>query len=184
MTALTPLNVQGVTLSQQPTFWFYTPYTSEDVRLGQFSLFSADDSQRLYRTSFQLPKTPGLVSISWPDSVEFSLQQDLDYHWYLTLFCTPNQTSRPDFTLNGWVRRLASTPERRQQISQVSDAEPPIWYDTVDFIAAQLLTPSPATTSSLRQDWTKLLNSVGLAELSPKPVLGPVLPIDNTGGEP
>lgn len=176
LTALTPLNVQGVTLSQQPTFWFFLPYAPEEIQMGEFSLISPDETEQLYRFSFQLPQTPGLVSISWPDSVDFSLRQDQYYHWYLNLYCADNLTSRPDFSINGWVQRMTSTLQRQQQIS---NAAPDVWYDAIHRIALQLQSPDPdPETATLRQNWAQLLNSVGLDALITKPIIGPVIPID------
>ena len=175
LTALTPVNGQGATLSEQPTFWFYIPYTPEEIRRGEFSLLTQDETQRLYRTSFELPETPGLVSIQWPNSTAFSLLEDQYYHWYVNLYCAANLTTQPDLKINGWVQRLAWTPEREYQVNTAS-AE--IWYDAIARLAERLQTTSPETTR-LRQDWAELLDLVELSELTPAPLVGPVIPMDD-----
>ena len=170
LTALTPENVAGYTLSDQPTFWFYMPYTPGEILKGEFSLMTKEETQRLYRTSFELPETPGWVSISWPDSADVNLAEGEYYHWYVNLYCTGNETTKPDLKINGWVLRLARTPEREQQIEAASDV---IWYDAIALLAGQLQGDSPAPTT-LQQDWAELLESVKLGDLASVPVVGPV----------
>lgn len=170
LTALTPASVHGVTLSEKPTFWFYMPYTSEEVASGEFSILTWDEEQRVYETAFELPDTAGLVSITLPDSEEFNLQEDVPYHWYVNLNCDSNTDSKSELKIDGWVQRIAHTPERRQQVSSTS---PDIWYDAVAQLAAQLQDPA-LETAVLRQTWTELLESVDLGDLAPAPIVGPV----------
>ena len=172
LTALTPDNGQGSTLSEQPTFWFYMPYTPEEILKGEFSLVTQDETQRLFRLSFKLPQTPGWVSVSWPDSVDVSLAENEYFHWYMNLYCAGNETTQPDLKINGWVQRLAWTPERAEKVDAASDE---IWYDAIARLAEQLQGDAPATTT-LQQDWAALLESVDLGELTLAPVVGPVVP--------
>ena len=175
LTALTPKNGQGSTLSDQPTFWFYMPYMPEEIEKGEFSLVTQDEIQRLYRISFKLPETPGWVSISWPDSADINLTENAYFHWYMNLYCAGNETTQPDMKIDGWVQRLAWTPERAQKVDAASDE---IWYDAIARLAEQLQVDSPAATT-LQQDWAALLESVELGDLTPAPVVGPVELIEN-----
>ena len=170
LTALTPDNAQGLTLSDHPTFWFYVPYNSEEIQSGEFSVLTQNETQEIYRTTFALSETPGFVSIRLPDLAEFSLSTDHYYHWYLNLYCVSNFTSRPDLKIDGWVQRVTQTPERERKVSAAS---PEIWYDAVSHLAEQLQTSAP--NMALRQDWAALLESVGLGDLTPKPLVGPVI---------
>ena len=170
LTVLTPENVHGFTLSAQPTFWFYVPYTSEELQVGEFSILTWDEEEQIYATSFTLPETPGFVSISLPTSGEVNLEEGQPYHWYVNVYCTAGVGADADLRLDGWVQPLARTPEREQQ---VSNATTDIWYDSVDHLAGKLQSQSADSLAS-RQAWTDLLESVGLGDLSQAPFVGPV----------
>ncbi|MBE9065604.1 DUF928 domain-containing protein [Leptolyngbya cf. ectocarpi LEGE 11479] len=166
LTAITPIDVQGNTLSTSPTFWFYMPYTTDEIESGEFSVLSEDDSDRVYKTSFKLPDQPGFVSITLPDSEASRLQEGTYYHWYLQLNCAADAEAKTPLNIDGWVQRIPSTPELEDEVINQS---PDIWYDSLDYLAQQL-----QNGSGSRQDWETLLTSVELDELTQEPVIGPV----------
>ena len=171
LTAITPINAHGKTLAEHPTFWFYMPYTADEVAGGEFFILTEDEEQYVYQTSFKLPEQPGLISITLPAEESASLQTGEYYHWYLNLSCAPDVTTETDLNIDGWVQRVEST-------SAVGapdiDTSLDIWYDTVDFLANQIQT-SAVNGNNLSQLWTDLLESVELEELTQEPVVGPVV---------
>ncbi|MEO1404024.1 MAG: DUF928 domain-containing protein [Cyanobacteria bacterium J06635_1] len=202
LTALVPDSGLGQTLAEEPTFWFYMPYTAEQVQLGEFSILTQDETQRIYKTHFTPPATPGFVSIQVPSEAASNMLEGQYYHWYLNLYCA--STAQPDLKINGWVQPLADTPEHIQQVNNLS---PDIWYDVVSVLAEQLqgvsqtsiasegavfpnmsspsrFAPSspwrPSTeavspSETVAQHWTTLLIDVDLADFIGEPVVGPVL---------
>ena len=169
LTAIVPINSQGKITSEHLTLWFYVPYVSEDITSAEFSVLNRDETEYVYQTLFTLPKTPGIVSISLPLSAKTALETGKFYHWYLTLKCKGSITNTPDIEMDGWVKRIASTPITTNQINT---ATPEIWYDAVNNFANRLLA-SPQDTK-LNQEWTELLKSVGLSHLAQEPLIGPV----------
>jgi hypothetical protein len=152
---------------------FYVPYASDDVRFGEFSLLvGPEEKQKLYKTRFTLPQTPGIVSITLPSAPEYALEEGQYYHWYFTLYCQSNTSSQPDVDVNGWVQRVALTPERDRQINA---ATPDVWYDASANLA-QSLRASPQD-AKLKNDWLNLLKSIGLEDLAQEPLVGPVIPL-------
>ncbi len=172
LTALIPVKNPVLTTREHPTFLFYVPYASDDVRFGEFSLLvGPDEKQKLYKTRFTLPQTPGIVSITLPSAPEYALEEGQYYHWYLKLYCQTNTSSQPSVDVNGWVQRVALTPERERQIKAAS---PDVWYDTSANLALSLrASPQDA---KLRNDWVNLLKSIGLEDLAQEPLVGPVIP--------
>ncbi|MEM9447112.1 MAG: DUF928 domain-containing protein [Cyanobacteria bacterium P01_E01_bin.6] len=185
LTAITPPDVHGQTLSEQPTFWFYIPYSSENVKVGEFSILTRDETQEVYRQPFYLPETPGLMSIQLSADDENLLQEGLYYHWYLTLYCgEPTHGADlssydadvianevPDLTIHGWVQRVADTPERQSQIvGGASD----VWYDAIAYLAEQLQKPSQGG-HDIQAQWEALLNEAELNQLVDKPIVGSVV---------
>ncbi|HBB34411.1 MAG TPA: hypothetical protein DDZ80_24055 [Cyanobacteria bacterium UBA8803] len=172
LTALIPVQNPVLATSEHPTFLFYVPYRSDEVEVGEFSLLVwPDEKKRIYKTSFTLPQTPGIVSITLPSSPEYALVENQYYHWYVKLYCKGNTSNKPDLDLNGWVQRVALTPERERQIK---DATPEVWYDALANLANRLSTsPQDAT---LRSKWVNLLKSIGSEDLAQEPFVGSVMP--------
>ena len=170
LTAITPASTYGKTVSEYPTFWFYVPYAAEEVENGEFSILTQDEETRIYETSFELPAEPGFVSITLPTDAEISLQEGQYYHWYLTLSCLSGTEAENSITIDGWIERVGFAPDR--------ELSPEIWYDMVDYVAAQLQT-APANESELSQLWSELLQSIELDHLIQKPVVGPVVLTDS-----
>jgi len=173
LTALLPVKNPVLTTREHPTFLFYVPYASDDVRFGEFSLLvGPEEKQKLYKTRFTLPQTPGIVSIMLPSAPEYALEEGQYYHWYFTLYCQSNTSSQPDVDVNGWVQRVALTPERDRQINA---ATPDVWYDASANLA-QSLRASPQD-ARLKNDWLNLLKSIGSEDLAQEPLVGPVIPL-------
>jgi hypothetical protein len=172
LTALIPVKNPVLTTREHPTFLFYVPYASDEVRFGEFSLLVwPEEKTRLYKTRFTLPQTPGIVSITLPSAPEYALKEGQYYHWYFKLYCQTNTSSQPDLDVNGWVQRVALTPERERQIKATT---PDVLYDALANLAENLrASPEDAT---LRNDWVNLLKSIGSEDLAQEPLVGPVIP--------
>lgn len=165
--ALVPIQSdKSLTISTHPTFWFYIPLAAEDIEFGRFSLATRDNKQRIYRTEFKLPKTPGIVSISLPSQLENPLKEGEYYQWNLELYCKSNTDSPVDFEVNGWLKRV--TPETKEQI----------WFDTLNRLAE--LRRSYPEDEKIKNDWLNLLKSVELQDLVEKPIVGQVELINNS----
>ncbi|MEO6862605.1 MAG: DUF928 domain-containing protein [Microcoleus sp.] len=170
LTLLTPRINPVFTTSSHPTFWFYIPYASEDIKKGEFVLVTQDEKTLVYKASFQLPKTPGIVNITLPASPNYTLTERQSYHWYLKIYCQTNTNNRADLVTDGWVQRVAATPETERLINA---GAPNIWYDSLTRLG-NLLLASP-TEEKVRSDWNKLLESIGEKELIQEPLAGPVV---------
>ncbi|MEM7065903.1 MAG: DUF928 domain-containing protein [Cyanobacteria bacterium P01_B01_bin.77] len=171
LTAITPIDVHGNTLSASPTFWFYIPYTADEVGSGEFSVLTEDESDRVYKTSFKLPDQPGFVSITLPETEASRLQEGTYYHWYLQLNCAADADAKTALNIDGWVQRIPSTPNLEEDVMNLSSE---IWYDSLDYLAKQL-----QNGTGSRQAWDTLLESVELNELIQEPVIGPVILLED-----
>ncbi|MBE9096498.1 DUF928 domain-containing protein [Tychonema sp. LEGE 07203] len=169
LTALSPRNNFRSTTSEHPTFWFYIPYSPEDIKKGEFVLLTFDEKTLIYETAFEPPKTPGIVSISLPPSPEYALEEGKSYRWYLRLYCKNSRRSGSDLAVDGWLNRVAATAETERSIDA---GAPDIWYDSLTRLG-NLLLVSPDEKS--RNDWNKLLESIGEKELAKEQLVGPVV---------
>ena len=170
LTAITPLNVNGKTLSSHPTFWFYMPYTADEIDQGEFTIVTEDEIEYVYQTGFELPAQPGFVSITLPQSDSPGLEIGEEYHWYLELSCIASEEATSDLNIDGWVERIASTPDLQTRVMNLA---PEIWYDSFDYLAEQLQSGAGAA-----QSLVDLLTSVELEQFTEEPVVGPVILTD------
>lgn len=175
LTALTPANGKGLTVSQHPTFWFYVPYDLKYIRSVKFSLRDYDQDERtIYRTTLKLSGTPGVIAISLPKDPKYSLEVNKRYHWYLIIDCQPKkQSNKPDIVLDGYTTVVDLTPARKSQLEAVKPQEcipykeNCIWYDFLNNLANRHFA-NPQDTA-VNNAWVDLLKSVGLEGIAQKP---------------
>ncbi len=165
----------GLTLRERPTFWFYIPYKTDSFKSGSFVLREREGNV-VYLIDFKLPKTPGFVSVSIPDTAK-PLEKNKQYIWKFVLYCaSQNSDQPPTISHEGLVQRgdmdnleiqlrTAQLPER---IKLYIDNK--IWYDASSDLAQ---------IHSLPQVWRNLLRAIGLEELEQEPVAGSVVQIEN-----
>lgn len=156
VTALVPENGKGLTSAEHPVFWFYIPYAPQEVSAIEFSLHNWEETTTIYRTSLQLTKTPGIISIPLPSNPKYSLKLNESYHWYFIVHCQPQKTFENEIVLDGWVTRV-----------QQSNT---LWYDELTNLAKLYL--SEPQNPEVKNDWEQLLKSVGLDGIARVPLVG------------
>lgn len=173
LTALVPEEAgYRFTLSENPSLWLYIPYTSQQVRYGEFSVLVGRNESEKHVVRFTLPATPGIARIPLPDALK--LQKGENYHWYFNLYCRGNSTStdsaseleEADEIVDGWFQRIAHTPEREQRIKA---GEPDIWYDALTLLVEQRLN-SPQD-EALEERLRMLLSHIDQENLVKKPLI-------------
>lgn len=156
------------TISANPKLLFYVPYDNHEIRYGEFTIHEYEaphDRTRLYKAQFQLPQTPGIVSLSIPKA----LTPYQNYRWRFKLNCNGNQT----LVSTGYIRRIDSTSEFEDSMS---DGEPNIWYDAISTLANRLRS---SQSSEDRARWNDLIDYIDSDELdtdvlAPDTIVGPV----------
>ncbi|MGJ3249108.1 MAG: DUF928 domain-containing protein [Elainellaceae cyanobacterium] len=178
LTALMPDTHWGKSTSQTPTFWFYVPYTSQQIDRGEFVLQDAEGFDVIEPIQFALPATPGFVRLTLPESVPV-LEAGVDYSWAFQLYC--DRESRTPIFVEGWIQREIPTDEISNQLEagliptyQVY-WENGIWFDAVDALM-QAWQEHP-TNGVLETEWIRLLQEGGLdtEALPADPILGTVI---------
>lgn len=176
-----------LTVSEYPTFWVYVPYGSDKVSSGEFSIQQGEHD--IYRATFKLPATPGIVSVTIPKT-ETPLELDKTYRWYVEISCPASTQSQQAATrlapasLTGFVRRVSQPPELEAELNQAKNplervaayAKHDIWYDMLTELAQlRLQHPDDATLESV---WLDLLGDerLGLKEIEQEPIAGSVIP--------
>lgn len=171
VTPLMPVNQEGLTVTERPTFLVYVPETS--AKQVFFSL--VDESRNYqYQKKISLPGKGGIVSFKLPDDAP-ALEVGKNYQWSFILI--GEQGLRPDSPgVQGEIRRVELNQALMSQLQQVSPIERAalygkegIWYETVGTLAE--LVRSQPMDAALADNWKQLLSSVGLEAIAAQPLV-------------
>ena len=176
LTAVVPASNVGATVSDRPNFWFYVPYGSQQATTGEFVLQDRQEND-VYRQTFDLPQTPGLVSLKLPKTAP-SLEVGRPYRWYFKLYCGDSASATANF-VEGWITRislvsnLATESEQGKNPTYQEYGSNSIWFDALDNLAQLRLEKD---NPRLEQDWNQLLSAKGvnLRKLTQIPLVGSV----------
>ena len=163
LTAIIPTSHTGKTVASRPNFWFYSPYTSQQIDRAEFVLQNeARDS--IVRSPVPIPEQPGYVNVSLPNTAA-PLEVGKWYRWYVKVYCDRDPNSAPLF-VQGWINRVAfNSPlylklQAKTERSHLIYSGHDIWYDAVhELLSLYLLQPNNPT---LRRDWRKLTRARGV----------------------
>ncbi|MDJ0532556.1 MAG: DUF928 domain-containing protein [Xenococcaceae cyanobacterium MO_207.B15] len=172
--ALVPETPVNATASISSQLFFYVPQT-EKPKIIEFVLRNKDD-KLVHEAFVQTTGEAGIMSVKIPDQIQDNLSQTLgDYHWYLSMICDPNQRSR-DIVLEGWIKYVELDNSVQQKIDLSNSIETSnllqqegIWYDALTVLAEQKKLGSNLV--SLKTEWSQMLESIGLVELSSEPLI-------------
>lgn len=160
--------VWSVTVSQQPTFWFYVPYASPSAS-GEFVLENPVTKQQTIQ-KVALAAKPGIMQVPLENTAA-SLAVGQPYHWYFNVYCqrTPDD---PDGSVEGNVTRQRPNPAMSQPVNQpnlpqqvAAFAKQGVWHEALT-AAAVLHCAHPENSA-----WTDLLRAIGLGELASEPIV-------------
>jgi hypothetical protein len=162
----------GLTTEAHPTFFLYLP--NNKAQVAEFALKDSKDND-VYRTMIALPKKPGVVSFQLPADAP-KLEIGKDYQWFFSLVCQPTDRLRDAFT-DAWIQRVAPDPVLITALKRATPRQRPnvyaqagIWQDTLaTLVDLQRTRPNDA---SLKEEWNRLLQSVGLGQIQGGPPSG------------
>lgn len=170
LTALVPVYsnselVLGTTLAHSPTFLFYIPH--KPLFPAKFVLRDKD-GRLVYQTDITLSETPGIVSLSLPQTVA-PLEIGKQYRWFLKVYC---KAQEPPAFVEGWIQRISLNPILKSQLENATPrsrvalyAANGIWFEALS-TASVLRERDPKDNS-----WTALLQAVGLNDLATEPIV-------------
>lgn len=172
MKALLPNSSIGLTTSEKPTFFFQISPTS--IKEAKFLLLNARGDTILYKKTFPLTHTGGVMSFTLPADAE-ALEVDQEYTWELAVLCDPDD-QRGNPSIQGSIKRiepsqklandLGNTPLQERTKLYANEG---IWYDTIKGLAdLRLANPNDPT---LANDWKELLDYAGLSSIDREPLL-------------
>lgn len=164
----------GITLKERPTFWFYIPYQTDSLSKGELVIENLEGNI-INEFSFTLPKIPGFVSVSIPNTGK-PLEKNQQYSWRLILHCSSKTSDDTSFDFKkGSIQRVdLATIESQLKTAKLEErlklyVDNKLWSDAADDFA---------NNRENREAWFKLLEAIDLAGLKQEPIGGSVVPIE------
>ena len=172
LTSVTPPNKLGLTLASHPTFFWSIPKTQ--VQTARFILLANKSQKVVYETTLKLPNQPGIISFTLPENVD-ALEVGETYRWYFNVVCDANDfSSNPG--VDGWVERIQPELPLSQALETANlrtlpsiYAESGIWHEALTSLVK--LRRAEPNSFSVRWNWLKFFNSVGLNAIASEPLL-------------
>ena len=152
----------GLTLSESPKLWFFSPYDSDEPIEGSFELLNEQEELVWQDSSIQLPSEAGFFSYQIPP--EANLEAGQTYRWYFITHLDPDQPST-DVLLSARLKYQSAQLANLEQssVAEVQTlADKGIWYDMVTGLAQ---------AEQEQQDlWQSFLSKNGFEDLTSYPV--------------
>ncbi len=166
LTALTPdKNEDMVTLSQSPTFRFYSPYVRAKYR---FRLFAANKRDVLYRQDLKGSSKTGIFAVSLKNVTALKAKER--YFWELEYFCSDEpDTSNP--IVFGYLYRDELTAAQKQEFRRANTSAQRINFYRKNGIWIELLDEIAKSLPQSQIIWQQTLDAEGLQSISEKPLL-------------
>ncbi|MEA5573008.1 DUF928 domain-containing protein [Calothrix sp. UHCC 0171] len=173
LTALNANNGSDFTISANPSFWFYVPYTQEDIKHAEFLLLDGRESTTIYQTEIKLAAKPGLIQLSLPAN---SLQPNQTYRWYLMVNCRASRSNEPDAVVDGWIHRKMLDDYPQKHKSQKLDfyTKHHLWYDAIALLAQQRF--QYPDNPEIQAAWNNLLKVLGKESVAQEEFVGSAVP--------
>jgi hypothetical protein len=157
-------DVWGLTTSEKPNFWVYSPYNQGDRFKATFVMRQKNKhGDAIGDLPVKLPSRPGLVKVTLPENMP-ALQINQPYYWELSIDCSGTSQGVP-LKVEGMVQRVDLSEATKQQIAAETSkigkaqqyAENGIWFEALD-----LLSGCDQNDPNLKTGWEELLRSVDL----------------------
>lgn len=171
--ALLPQSYSGTTVSERPTILVYLPAsTAKDM------VFSLKDEAGNLQHQMTLPISgkAGVVAIKLPTEAP-ALVVGKNYQWFLALKVDGHLSPNTPY-VDGWVQRiqpdavLAAALQQSDPLKRATAlGAKGVWYDCVATVA--MLRTTQPDSDALVKNWSDLLVSVGLQDITKAPITLP-----------
>lgn len=161
------------TTQESPTFWFYIPYSPQEV--DSFTFVVIDEKERPIQPAknIKLSATPGFISLRLPPTSK-PLEIGKQYSWFFSIYCD-GQNRQDRITRKGVVRRVLPTfPITNQtgmgMLSLIDQYQKNgFWFDALNLLA-ELRRQEPTNTTVIA-DWNQMMASLGYSNIAAQPIV-------------
>lgn len=158
----------GLTVSENPTLFFYVPTT--DAKSAVITLTEEGKDDVVYEKTFEISKSHGVVGLTLSNNGDSSpLKLNKQYHWQFRLRCDPDEKTGADSVVDGGIKRVAQTSVLQNKLQKAAMADRPYiyaeagyWTDTLKSLADSLA--ANPQDRLVKASWQDLLKSQGIAQ--------------------
>ncbi len=174
-----------LTTTEHPTFFFYVPQTSAQVKALEFVLQEDDESvEPLYKGIFTPAQQTGILSITLPAN-QPPLTIGKEYTWGFSMVCDA-QNRDQDVYIEGKIQRTEDENLAVQLGQTTTDLDRAVLFATAGFWEDALRTIATLRRQrpndpEVKTYWDELLKSV---EIQPEVINKPLLPCCTTPANP
>jgi Domain of Unknown Function (DUF928) len=162
---------QGNTTQESPTFWFYVPYSAQQV--DSFTFVLMDDKGQLIvpPKNIKLSATPGFISLRLPP-ISKPLEIGKQYRWYFEILCDA-ENPEDKIDSQGVLRRITPTFTIQNQtairplIEQYQKNG--LSFDAFNLLA-ELRRKEPNNPTVIA-DWNQMMESLGHSNIAAQPIV-------------
>jgi hypothetical protein len=159
--------VLGFTNAEHPTFWFYVPYSGCPL---EFVLKDEQDNDIYQTTLMASDALPGVISVRLPSTVA-PLEIGKRYRWYFSVL-NPKKPAEVLDGVDGWVQRESLNLTVQSQLEKATLPQRVALYAANGFWHEALTAASELRrTDANSNDWSALLQAVGLDDVVSEPIL-------------
>jgi hypothetical protein len=166
---LTPEHV-GLTVSAQPSLFWYVDRTPDPSMGLEFALFEQDGDEPEVEAKLATPDRAGIQRIRLAD-YGVKLEPGSEYEWSVTLIVDPEKRSK-DVVVTGWIDRIEHSEALTARLGSEGEArsaaiyaEEGVWYDSFAALSDQI--DGNPGDENLRTQRIDVLRQVGLNKVEP-----------------
>ncbi|MEP1078856.1 DUF928 domain-containing protein [Leptolyngbya sp. PL-A3] len=160
----------ALTISEQPTLWFYLPEFAREGAIAELVLLN-EALQPTFIQPVTLENTTGIIGVL----LEQPLEVGHVYHWVFSVESNTSHSSEP-LVVGGFIKRIepddtlttALSSDTLDQERLVLYANHGIWHDALTLIVN--LRRANQNDLTLRRQWSSFLDSVGLEAIANAPL--------------
>ena len=168
--AILPKTNLGLTIKENPDLFVYIP---ENSAAKAELIITDSDNNEIYYTSLPKPVEEGILRIRLPKNLDLQVREQ--YKWRFILICEPEDYSS-QVAAQGWIEKVEPSNNLSRNLDKLQPterlslyAEEGIWHETLATLA-NLRLENPEDLF-LNQQWTDLLESMGLDSIARIPFL-------------
>lgn len=165
LTAFTPRNNVGTTISPNPDIFAYVPPTK--AQTAELLIIDPEREEEIYSETVTLPSTSGVMQLSLPATV--NLEVGKEYRWGFSLICDA-QRRDSDVYVVGLLYRTSLSSSAENRLARASSALDKARIYAEEGIWAEMLSTLAPIRQSYPQEWQEVLQSVQLQQMAQIPV--------------
>lgn len=165
LTVLTPQDNTNTFVGDEVQLLFYVPEVTD--KMAEIYVEDPETFDIVYEASFELPDTPGLISVRFPavnQTTGEPLQPGTEYAWEFAVICNPTDRAS-DLAVSGLIEPVELSEDAVLELETTSQPLQEVAVYAGEGVWQETLIRMVNMRCTNESDWTELLTSVGLEDI-------------------